>query len=117
MGWQHGYFNFDDDREIVERIRKSRPDVLFVAMSTPLKEFFISRNLKNMNVPVSIGVGGSVDVASGYCRLAPLWVTRMGLEWFYRLVQEPRRLWKRYLITNPVFIWLVAREFFSPDRE
>ncbi len=68
VGWHHGYFNFKNDSSVVSKIVEAKPDVLFVAMSTPLKEKFISKNLKKMNVPVSIGVGGSVDVAAGYCK-------------------------------------------------
>ncbi len=113
VGWHHGYFNFKNDSFVVTKIAEAKPDVLFVAMSTPLKEEFISKNLERMNVPVSMGVGGSVDVAAGYCKLAPKWLSKMGLEWLYRLIQEPGRLWKRYMITNPVFIWLVLEEFFK----
>lgn len=116
VGWHHGYFNFKNDSSVVTKIAEAKPDVLFVAMSTPLKEKFISKNLKKMNVPVSIGVGGSVDVAAGYCKLAPKWLSKMGLEWLYRLIQEPDRLWKRYVVTNPVFIWLVLKEFFKGFR-
>ena len=113
VGWHHGYFDFKNDSSVVTQIVEARPDVLFVAMSTPLKERFVSKNLKKMNVPVSIGVGGGVDVAAGHHRLAPKWLSKMGLEWFYRLIQEPGRLWKRYAITNPIFLWLVVKEFFK----
>ena len=113
VGWHHGYFDFKNDSSVVAKIVKAKPDVLFVAMSTPLKEKFISKNLEKMNVPVSIGVGGGVDVAAGQCKLAPRWMSKILLEWFYRLVQEPNRLWKRYAVTNTVFIWLVMKEFFK----
>ncbi len=110
VGWHHGYFKFDEDTEIVNEIKDKKPDVLFVAMSSPLKEKFIAKNLYKMNVPVSIGVGGTFDIIAGKCRLAPPWISKLGLEWFYRLCQEPRRLWKRYLIGNTIFIWLVLKE-------
>ena len=113
VGWHDGYFNFNQDTNIVNAIRDAGPDVLFVAMSTPLKERFISKNLKRLSVPVCIGVGGSFDIAAGICKLAPEWVSKMGLEWFYRMIQEPKRLWKRYLVTNSVFIWLILREIFE----
>lgn len=112
VGWHHGYFDFENDSPVIKKIVKAKPDVLFVAMSTPLKERFISKNLEKMNVPVSIGVGGGVDVAAGYRKLAPRWLSKIGLEWLYRLVQEPARLWKRYVVTNSVFIGLVLKEFF-----
>jgi len=110
VGRRNGYFDSNNDAAIVNEIRTKTPDVLLVAMSSPLKENFISRNIEKMNVPVSIGVGGSFDIIAGKCKLAPAWISKMGLEWFYRMVQEPRRLWKRYLITNAMFLWLVLRE-------
>lgn len=113
VGWHHGYFDFKNDSSVVAGIAEAKPDMLFVAMSTPLKEKFISKNLEKMDVPVALGVGGGVDVAAGCCKLAPRWLSKMGLEWFYRLIQEPGRLWKRYMLTNPVFIWLVLKEFLK----
>ncbi len=85
-------------------------------MSSPLKEKFITKNLYKMNVPVSIGVGGTFDIIAGKCALAPGWISKLGLEWFYRFCQEPRRLWKRYLITNSKFIWLVIKEYLKQKR-
>jgi len=111
VGWHNGYFK--DDREVVNEIKAKRPDVLFVAMSSPLKENFTSKNLELMNVPVTMGVGGSFDIISGKCKLAPEWVSRIGMEWFYRFIQEPRRLFKRYLFTNFQFLWLVMKEVLN----
>lgn len=113
VGWHDGYFSLNNDAEIVNEIKEKKADVLFVAMSSPLKEKFISKNLKELNVPVCIGVGGSFDILAGVCKLAPKWVSKIGLEWFYRLIQEPKRLWKRYLVTNSIFIWLVLKEFIK----
>ncbi|HEB36038.1 hypothetical protein LCGC14_1495770 [marine sediment metagenome] len=112
-GWHHGYFDFDKDEEVVNQIKDSKSDVLFVGMSTPLKEKFISKNLKKLNIPVCIGVGGSFDILAEKCKLAPKWVGKIGLEWFYRLIQEPRRLWTRYLLTNTEFIYLFLKEFIK----
>lgn len=111
-GFHHGYFDFNNDSEVVEDIKSKHPDVLFVGMSSPLKEIFISRNLKKMSVPVCLSVGGGVDIIAGKSRLAPLWVSKMGLEWVYRLVQEPGRMWKRYLVTNTKFVLLLMKEIF-----
>lgn len=116
VGYHHGYFDFDNDNEVIEEIKKAEPDVLFVAMSSPFKEKFISKNLIKMNVPIAFGVGGTVDIAAGYCKFAPRWVTRFGLEWFYRFLQEPKRLWKRYATTNLVFIWVVLKEMFNYEK-
>jgi len=113
VGYHNGYFDFNNDSDIIRDIKIKSPHVLFVAMSSPLKENFINKNLMEMGVPVSIGVGGSFDIIAGKCKLAPAWVSKIGLEWFYRLVQEPGRLWKRYLITNTKFLWLVLRELLK----
>lgn len=113
VGYHHGYFDFCQDYDIVRKINEAKPDVLFVAMSSPFKERFICKNLSRMNVPVSFGVGGTIDIAAGYCKFAPRWVSKIGLEWFYRFLQEPRRLWKRYATTNLVFIRVVLKEMFG----
>lgn len=110
VGWHNGYFDFENDDEIMKDIIEKKPDVLFVAMSSPLKENIINKNLKRINVPVCMGVGGSFDIIAGKCQLAPDWISKMALEWLYRLSQEPRRLWKRYLITNMRFVWLLLKE-------
>lgn len=112
VGKRNGYFDFDNDSEIVDDIKSKNPDILFVAISSPLKEKFISKNFDQMKVPVSIGVGGSLDIIAGECSLAPEWVSKIGMEWFYRLLQEPRRLWKRYLVTNIIFLLLLLKRYF-----
>ncbi|MDD2653613.1 MAG: WecB/TagA/CpsF family glycosyltransferase [Candidatus Omnitrophica bacterium] len=116
VGRHHGYFDFSQDYDIIKKINEARPDVLFVAMSSPLKERFISKNLSRLNVPVSFGVGGTIDIAAGYCKFAPKWVSKIGFEWFYRFLQEPKRLWKRYATTNLIFIWVVLREIFGYEK-
>ena len=116
VGHHHGYFDFNNDTEVIKKISEARPDVLFVAMSSPFKENFISRNFEKLNIPVSFGVGGTIDVAAGHCKLAPRWVSKIGLEWFYRFLQEPKRLWKRYITTNFIFIWVVLKEMFGYEK-
>lgn len=113
VGWHNGYFDMDDTDEIVDEIRHAEPDILFVGMSSPRKEQFVERNLESMNIPVSIGVGGMIDIAAGEAKFAPNWIRVLCLEWFYRLVQEPRRMWKRYFTTNSVFLWLVFRDLLA----
>ncbi len=112
-GWRNGYFDIDDTDKIADDIRRAKPDILFVGMSSPRKEQFVERNLQAMNVPVSIGVGGMIDIAAGKAKFAPNWIRVLCLEWFYRLVQEPRRMWKRYFTTNSVFLWLVGRDLLA----
>ena len=109
-GARDGYFTPADHAAIVDDIRGAAPHFLFVAMPTPFKDVFCERHRAALQVPVVIGVGGSFDVIAGVVSRAPLAVQRLGLEWAWRLVMEPRKLWKRYLTTNTEFILLVLRE-------
>lgn len=105
-GFKDGYFDEYREQSVAQDIKDSRADILFVAISPPKKEIFL-RNWRNfMNVPVCHGVGGSFDVLASVTKRAPRWMRRCGLEWLYRLIQEPRRMWKRYLVTNSIFIKL-----------
>lgn len=103
-GFHHGYFTKDEEREVAEKIGASNADILFVAFGTPKKEKFISTYKDIMHVPVIHGVGGSFDVIAGVTKRAPVWMQKNGLEWFYRFLQEPSRMWKRYLVTNTRFV-------------
>jgi len=116
VGRQHGYFGASDDEAIAQRIAAARPDVLFVAMTSPKKENFLARWSSLMEVPVCHGVGGSFDVVAGKVERAPDSWQRLGLEWLYRVKQEPRRLWKRYLVTNTIFCAMVAAEWARQFR-
>ena len=110
-GWHNGYFKSrEEEKMVIEEIKGLRPDVLFVAMGSPKKEYWIRDNLLYLDVPVCMGVGGSFDVIAGYVKRAPKWMQGIGLEWFFRFLNEPRRLWKRYLFTNIAFIRLVLKE-------
>ena len=91
-------------------IRDAQPHLLFVAFGCPKQEKWIARHYRMLGVPVSIGVGASFDFVAGTQRRAPEWMQRKGLEWLWRLMHEPRRLWKRYLIEDLPFLWQVARE-------
>ena len=113
-GYRNGYFKKEDEIQIAQEISKSNANILFVAISSPTKEIFLYQNrelLKNINF--IMGVGGSFDVVSGLVKRAPIWMQKAGLEWFYRFAQEPKRMWKRYLIGNSKFIWLVFKERFN----
>ncbi len=111
-GYRNGYFSEDEEEKIVEDIRKSGANMLFVALSSPKKEIFINKYKDIIDVPFVMGVGGSFDVIAGLTKRAPFWMQRFGIEWFYRLIQEPKRLWKRYLIGNYKFVLLVLKERF-----
>lgn len=109
-GYRNGYFNKEEEMEIAEQIANSGADILFVAISSPTKEIFLNQYKDIINTPFIMGVGGSFDVVSGKVKRAPLWMQKAGLEWFYRFLQEPKRMWKRYLYTNSMFLWLVLKE-------
>lgn len=102
-GYHHGYFRTGDDEALRDSIRKAKPDVLLVAMGSPLQEYWICDHSGEIGVPASIGVGGSFDVMAGIKSDAPRWIRKCALEWFYRLAQDPKNLWKRYSIIVP---WL-----------
>ncbi len=112
-GYRDGYFRPEEEERVAGEIRESRADIIFLAFGSPKKEKFVSQWLYKMNVPVVHGVGGSFDVIAGVTKRAPVWMQNWGMEWFYRFLQEPRRMWKRYLITNTGFALLVGREMFK----
>lgn len=112
-GYRNGYFDRDDEGRIAADISGSGASILFVAISSPKKETFLFRNRKNLeDVYFIMGVGGSFDVVSGNIRRAPGWMQKIGMEWFFRLLQEPGRMWRRYLVGNTKFILLVLKERF-----
>lgn len=110
-GSHDGYFTAADEPAIVADIRAQSPHFLFIGMPSPFKEVFAEQYRGPLQVPVIIGVGGSFDVLAGVIARAPVAAQRLGLEWAWRLLLEPRKLWRRYLTTNSEFIWLVCREF------
>jgi len=110
VGSRNGYFAEEEDAAVAAAIRQARPDVLFVAISSPRKELFLGRHGPGLEVPFVMGVGGSIDVVAGTARRAPQVLQRAGLEWLFRLLQEPRRLLRRYTVTNVRFVALVVRE-------
>lgn len=112
-GYRHGYFTAAEEPEVVEEIQRSRPDMLFIAMPTPQKERFLHRHRDALGVPFLMGVGGSVDVLAGRVTRAPRWMQSAGMEWVYRVLQEPRRLWRRYLVTNTAYAGLLAKEVLA----
>jgi len=106
VGAQNGYFFGEETKLRVQEIQNSGADILLVAMGVPRQEKFLQDNWEQLGVKLAIPVGGSFDVISGYKKRAPKWMQNIGLEWCFRLLQEPRRLAKRYAITNSKFIWL-----------
>jgi N-acetylglucosaminyldiphosphoundecaprenol N-acetyl-beta-D-mannosaminyltransferase len=116
-GSRDGYFTAEQQGEVAEEIKKSHADMLFLGITSPKKEIFLGKYGASLGVPVMHGVGGSFDVVAGITKRAPERWQRMGLEWAYRTVQEPRRMWKRYLTTNTKFMILLGREMIQPSPE
>ena len=115
-GAQDGFWPAKRSAEVVANIRAARPAILFVAMPSPRKEYWLAENLDALGVPFSMGVGGSFDVYAGAIRRAPVWMQSTGLEWAYRFIQEPRRMWRRYLLGNLAFAQLVFEEWRANRR-
>lgn len=113
-GSRNGYFGAEESEEIARHIAASRPDMLFLGITSPKKEVFLARFGDYLDVPLLHGVGGSFDIMAGVTRRAPETWQRLGIEWAYRLIQEPRRLGARYLSTNTAFIALTIRERLRP---
>jgi N-acetylglucosaminyldiphosphoundecaprenol N-acetyl-beta-D-mannosaminyltransferase len=112
-GARDGYYAEEESPHVAAEIRASRADILFVAMSSPRKEYFLGEYGQDLGVPFVMGVGGSVDVAAGVTRRAPAIWQRLGLEWLFRLLQEPRRMFRRYAVTNSRFLFLVGRALLT----
>jgi N-acetylglucosaminyldiphosphoundecaprenol N-acetyl-beta-D-mannosaminyltransferase len=112
-GFRNGYFTEADEPEIVAQIKATRADILLVGFGTPKKEFWIAKYKDQLQVPFIHGVGGSFDVVAGITQRAPVWMQKSGLEWLFRVYQEPGRMWRRYLVTNSIFIWLSLQEILK----
>jgi len=115
-GYRDGYFTNEEEQAIADEIKNSGTDMLFLGITSPKKELFLDKYTSYMRVPFSMGVGGSFDILSGKTKRAPVWMQSCGLEWFYRFLQEPKRMWKRYLTTNTLFIILVFKEIFNKNN-
>ncbi|MEM5875597.1 MAG: WecB/TagA/CpsF family glycosyltransferase [Candidatus Aenigmatarchaeota archaeon] len=113
VGIHHGYFSEDEESKIVNEIKMKAPDILIVCMGAYKQEMFIKKYINELNVPLCFGNGAALDFVSERLKRAPKWMQKIGLEWFWRLIQEPKRLWKRYLIGNTIFIFLVLEELIK----
>ncbi|MGA9882244.1 MAG: WecB/TagA/CpsF family glycosyltransferase [Candidatus Acidiferrales bacterium] len=106
----------DESSEIVDTINRAAPDVVWVGLSTPKQERWMHEYRSRLRVPVLVGVGAAFDINSGTKKQAPEWMREHGFEWLFRLIQEPRRLWRRYLVCGSQFVFLVAMEFLGVRR-
>jgi N-acetylglucosaminyldiphosphoundecaprenol N-acetyl-beta-D-mannosaminyltransferase len=113
VGDRNGYWNADQEPAVIQEICKAQPQILFVAMSSPRKEEFIDRLLQQCEIPFAMGVGGAFDVIAGVTKRAPDLMRRVGLEWLWRVLQEPRRMWKRYVSDGIRFSVIVLQELLA----
>ncbi len=112
VGYRNGYFSEEDEPQMVEEMAASGADMMFVAFSSPKKEYWVHKYLEQLGIPFVMGVGGSFDVVAGVTDRAPMWMQEHGLEWLYRFMQEPGRLWKRYIVGNARFALLTLKYKF-----
>lgn len=116
-GHHHGYFDESENRKIVEMIHDSKSDILLVAMGVPQQEKWIHNRGRSSGVKVAMGVGGLFNFYSGSIPRAPKWMRRTGLEWLHRFLQEPSRLWKRYLIGNLLFLFRTLKRLINREEK
>jgi len=116
-GYRNGYFKKEEEAIVAEQIADSGAQMLFVAITSPKKENFMYTHREILaGVNFTMGVGGTFDVVSGITKRAPKWMQNIGMEWFYRFAQEPRRMWKRYLVGNSKFIMLILKARFKRKK-
>ena len=110
-GYRNGYWKPEQEAGVVAQIAEARADLLFVAISSPKKEQFLGAYQSQMKIPFAMGVGGTFDVVAGKVKRAPVWMQKTGLEWFYRFLQEPRRMFRRYFIEDLAFFGMLLKEW------
>ena len=114
-GFRNGYFNGPEIADVVRQVAAARPDMLFLGMGSPMKEQFADQYAGELGAAVIQGVGGSFDVMAGIVKRAPVWVQRVGFEWAYRIIQEPRRMFWRYVKTNAQCLIVFVQAIVSPS--
>ena len=111
-GYNHGYFNAEDEDDLIEKINSTKPDIMFVGLGAPQQELWINRNKYRLNCKVLIGIGGSVDVFAGKVSLTPEFIRKAGFEWLHRLIREPRRI-KRMMDLPRFMIKTIKKRFLK----
>lgn len=109
-GARDGYFPRSQDDEVAELIRHARADVVMVAMGNPLQEEWLAAHLSDTGARLGVGVGAFLDFTAEHQRRAPAWMNRWGIEWVWRLLADPKRMWRRYVVGNPLFLYRVVRQ-------
>ena len=102
------HLNREEERDLLQRVAAAQPHILWVGLSTPKQERFMAEYLERLRVPLLVGVGAAFDIHTGRIHDAPAWIKRSGLQWLHRLLQDPKRLTKRYLLNNPRFLWRIT---------
>jgi N-acetylglucosaminyldiphosphoundecaprenol N-acetyl-beta-D-mannosaminyltransferase len=110
VGFHHGYFGKDKDREIISIINSVNTDILIIGMGSPRQELWVDKNKEFLKTKIIMCVGGIIDIVAGKTNRAPVWMQKAGLEWSWRLILEPKRLWRRYLIDDMGFFYLLLKE-------
>ena len=113
-GYRNGYFKLDRAGEVIAQVKAAQPDILFLGFGSPMKERFADQYAHDLGASIIQGVGGSFDVMAGLVKRAPVWVQRIGFEWLYRIIQEPRRMFWRYARTNALCLWAFLCAFLTP---
>jgi N-acetylglucosaminyldiphosphoundecaprenol N-acetyl-beta-D-mannosaminyltransferase len=106
-------FSAGENAEMINAINAVKPDILLVSLTAPKQDIWIAENLEKLDTHVAIGIGGAFEVAAGMIKRAPLWMQKSGLEWFYRFLQEPKRMFRRYFVEAPMFIPLILEQRFN----
>jgi exopolysaccharide biosynthesis WecB/TagA/CpsF family protein len=109
VGFQHGYFQKSEEEQVIDKIRAAKPNLVLIAMGNGLQEYWVDRLVPEA-APSAWGIGALFDFLCGEVTRSPVWMRRLGIEWIYRLLQEPRRMWRRYILGNPKFVVRVLRE-------
>jgi exopolysaccharide biosynthesis WecB/TagA/CpsF family protein len=110
VGCRDGYFDRGKPEEAVAEIAAGAPGLLLVGMGNPLQEKWIAEHVAATGARLAVGVGAFFDFQTGHVKRAPAWMNKLGLEWVHRLLKEPKRMWRRYLLGNPLFLWRVLRQ-------
>lgn len=103
----------EEERGLIDLVASTRPDIFWVGLSTPKQERFMAQYIDKLDVKLMVGVGAAFDIHTGGIKDAPRWIKQAGLQWLHRLAQEPRRLWRRYLVNNPKFVWKFGSQFLG----
>ena len=106
-------FSDEENKQMIDAINAVKPDILLVSLTAPKQDIWIAENLSTLNTHLAIGIGGAFEVAAGMIKRAPMWMQKSGLEWLYRFLQEPKRMFKCYFVEAPVFIPLIIKQRFN----